>query len=197
MAYYGEVFTPEVSSGNVATVLDIRDTTKSNNGARNPLGAKFRSNVVSAANPNGYPVAYRYVRYNSTANAATQASPAGVFWTDNTFTTVTSTKSEALGGTTGGPSFPAGVVLQTSARVTAAQLNGNFIWIQVAGFLSGVLSPSAAAGDQCLLTGTDWTTTGGFTKVTVATAPTGRVVSLAVAAAASNVADMYLCFESL
>lgn|SRR5437879_5770465 len=200
MAIYGaSLQTAQVTTGNVATALDKFDSTKPNNGAQNNLGTKYYDNPTTVANPNGTFVAYKYVRYNSTANAATQAAPAAVFWTDNTFTTVTSTASESLftaaaGGAANGI---AGILLLTSATVTNAQLNGNFVWIQVYGHLAGIAAPaSTAKGDAILATQADWTTTGGFSRVAAGTAPTGRVAYFAETAVASAKSDGFVAIES-
>lgn len=193
MAYYGEVFTPEVSTGSVLTALDIRDTTKPNNGARNPLGAKWRTNIVSAANPNGYNVAYRYVRYNSATNAAVVAFPGVVFWTDATRTTVTSTLSEAYTGTI---NMIAGYLLPNSVSIstlTAAILNGNFVWIQVAGFLAGAASVASTAVGDALIGANTWAPG----RTAANTAPTNRVLAWAGTAIASSKSDVDIVIESL
>lgn len=186
MSYFGEVFTPEISSGNVRTALDLFDATKPNNGARNPLGAKFRAAVITAANPNGAPAVYRYVRYNSTANSiAVQSGPAVVYYTDATFTTVTGKFSESLGL----QSYVAGYLLLNStdkSGLTAAILNGNFCWIAVAGFVSAAVSAATTAGDQLIATG-DMSTTGGTARIAGAAATTGRVAAYASAASPGNI----------
>jgi hypothetical protein len=187
MAYFGSSDQLiQVSTGNVRTALDKFDSTMPNNAARNPLGAPYFDNAVSAAAPNGIPTKYRYVRYNSTANAAVQANPAAVWWTDNTFTTVTGTKSESWGGQS---SF-AGVLMLNSTdltTLTATILNGNYCFIAVAGYVKAVVSPAAAAGDQLFASATDWTTNGGFTKVTVGAATAGRIAAFTYGASASDV----------
>lgn len=193
MAYYGEVFTPQISTGNVLTTVDLRDTTKPNNGATNPLGAKFRSNVVSAANPNGFPVAYRYVRYNSATNAAVVAFPGVVFWTDATRTTVTSTLSEAYTGTI---NMIAGYLLPNSASITtltAAILNGNFVWMQVAGFLAGAASVGSTAVGDALIGANTWLPG----RTAAGTAPLNRVLAWAGTAIASSKSDVDIVIESL
>lgn len=199
--------TAQISTGNVRTNIDVFDSTKIVNGAQNPLGSKYYdvgytplsslggTAVLTFPGLFGSPVAYRYVRYNSTANVDFQAAPAAVWWTDNTFTTVTSTLSEAFGGTTGGPSYPAGLMMINTTdfpgSLTGAQLkakvNGNFVWIVVFGLVKGVVSAAAAAGDKLMATQADWSTTGGFSKVTVSAAATSRIFGYAAAASASDV----------
>ena len=114
----------------------------------------------AAANASGSPAIYMLVQYNpasalTTANLTTAAGPAPVYWTDNTFTTVTGITTEGIGGTTLGLGFPAGYMLLNTATgygnagtaLTAAALLGAYIMIQVAGYLKGAyVSGSTAPG---------------------------------------------------
>jgi hypothetical protein len=114
----------------------------------------------NAANAAGSPVIYMLVQYSpasalSTVNLTTAGAPAPVYWTDNTFTTVTGITTEGIGGTTLGLAFPAGYMLLNTATgygnagtaLTAAALLGGFILIQVAGYLKGAyVSGSTAPG---------------------------------------------------
>ena len=189
--------TCNVSSGLPATTLDVRDTTVLNNAARNPLGTKY-------IDPSAPFTAWRYVRYNSTANAAIQAGPAVVWWTDNTYTTVTSTVSEAIS-----KSHVAGIMnLSTAtgsgplaglgASAAKAALNGNFIFIQVAGHLAGCLvAASTAVGDYGLATQADWTTTGGFSRIAKGAAMTDRVAFFAETAVSNNLSDVFIVIEQV
>lgn len=195
MAQYGSSDqTVQVTTGNVRTTMDKFDATQLNNAARNTLGSVYVDNAVTAANPNGAPTKYRYVRYNSAANSvALQANPAAVYWTDNTFTVVTGKISEAW--TANASSF-AGLLMPNTTDfvgLTAALLNGNFIWIAVSGLVKAVVSAAAAAGDQMMAT-VDMSTTGGLTKVAAGVAPTNRVAGYAAAASPS---DVWVFAESL
>ena len=112
----------------------------------------------AAANPSGAPAIYMLVQYLSTSATTTgnlQAAPAPVYWTDETYTTVTGITTEALGGTTLGLAFPAGFMLLNTATgygnagtaLTAAALVGAQILIQVAGYLpQAYMSSSNNAG---------------------------------------------------
>ena len=99
----------------------------------------------NAANASGSPAVYMLVQYSpasaiTKANLTTAAAPAPVYWTDNTFTTVTGITTEGIGATTLGLAFPAGYMMVNTASLTtltAAQLLGAFVMIQVGGYLKG------------------------------------------------------------
>ena len=175
--------------------MDVRDVTKPQNGARNQLGRKYYDIVATVANPDGAYVAYRYVRYNSTANAAVQATPACVWWTDATFTTVTSTLSEGMG-----VNFAAGLLMINSTDVstlTAAILNGNFVWICVAGYVKSVAAAaSTVKGDLNIGNQTDWTTTAGLARLAAGANITYRPLAAAVTSLSSSKADLLVVIES-
>lgn len=115
---------------------------------------------ITASNPSGQPAVYMLVQYLATsaittANLTTAAAPAPVYWTDNTFTTVTGITTEGIGGTTLGLAFPAGFMMVNTASgigiagtaLTAALLLGSQILIQVGGYLKGAyMSSSSNAG---------------------------------------------------
>ena len=116
------------------------------------LGQRFfSSNNATASNPFGSPAIYMLVKYLATsalttANLTTAGAPAPVWWTDNTFTTVTGISTEAIGGTTLGLGFPAGYLMPNIIDVpslTAAKLLGAQLLIQVAGYLNGAFAPGA------------------------------------------------------
>lgn len=212
---------PVCNSGNIGTNIDTYGSTISTqpptntpswpNGALNPIGAAFllpsnsglipvAINYPSAAgslNSNGWgsPLIVRYVRYNSTTNANWLATPAPVYWTDETFTTVTGTFSEGLPAATGNLNSFAGYAWINTAiypgSKTGAQLstliNGNFIFIVTKGFLPGAYVPaSTAIGDS--LTGSS----GNFvmTRTASGTAPISVRNAIALTAIASGVADV-------
>jgi hypothetical protein len=99
----------------------------------------------TATNPSGSPAIFMLVQYLSTsaittANLTTAAAPAPVYWTDNTFTTVTGITTEGIGGTTLGLAFPAGFMMPNTVslpNLTAAQLLGSQMLIQIGGYLKG------------------------------------------------------------
>lgn len=114
-------------------------------GENQVLGQRyFGVDNVTPTNPSGTPTIFMCVQYLSTsaittANLTTAAAPAPVYWTDNTFTTVTGITTEGIGGTTLGLGFPAGFMMLNTVSLpglTAANLLGAQILIQVGGFLS-------------------------------------------------------------
>lgn len=128
-------------------------------GENQVLGQRyFAVENVTAANPSGAPTIYMLVQYLSTsaittANLTTAAAPAPVYWTDETYTTVTGITTEAIGGTTLGLNFPAGYLMINTTDVTsltAAQLKGALVLIAVAGYVKGayISSPTAGIGNS-------------------------------------------------
>ena len=214
---------PVVSTGNIGTVIDTYSNTITTQpptntpswpqGALNPIGASFLlppnsqelpvnvnyPSVSGSLNSNGWgaPLVIRYVRYNSTTNANWLATPAPVYWTDETYTTVTGTFSESLPAATGNLNSFAGYAWINTAiypgSKTGAQLstliNGNFIFIVTKGFLPGAYVPGLTAiGDS--LAGV----TGNFTlqRTASGTAPISRRMAIAQTAIASGVADVWV-----
>ena len=154
---------PQITTGNVATVNDAYSTTISaanlyGNGAKNPPGAAFY-----LADSAGRVNKYRYVRLNpGTPPGSYIVGP--VYWKDNTFTIVTTTLANAL--TAEASSF-AGILLR--AEATPALMTGNWVIIQVRGFLAAVAAVvSPTAGDEVYGTAGDQVFNG---KVTSGTAP--------------------------
>ena len=128
-------------------------------GENQVLGQRYFAEVnATAVNPSGAPAIYMLVQYLSTSAITTGglvSAPAPVYWTDETYTTVTGITTEALGGTTLGLAFPAGFMLlntttgygNAGTALTAAALVGSQILIQVAGYLpQAYMSSSANAG---------------------------------------------------
>lgn len=108
---------------------------------------------ATAANPYGSPAIYVLAQILSTsamtlANWRTANAPAPVYWTDNTFTTVTAITTEGIGGTTLGLNFPAGYLMANYASLpnaTLAQLLGGYALVQVAGYLKGAYTSGTSA----------------------------------------------------
>jgi hypothetical protein len=114
------------------------------------LGQRFVSvDNTSASNPYGTPSIYQLVKYLSTsalttANLTTVGAPAPVYWTDNTFTTVTAISTEAFA--TAPLAFPAGYLMVNTVSLptlTGAQVLGALLLIQVAGYLKGAYAATA------------------------------------------------------
>jgi len=150
-------------------------------------GQRYFSLVnATAANPYGAPAIYELVYYKSTAQPAPVAAPAPVWWTDETFTTVTGVYSESFGGLS---QMAAGYLMPNTTDLTgltAALLQGALLLIQVAGLLPGGYAPTTTPGAGNWITGSagNWTSTGG------AGAPTSRPFGVQLAAAVAGVADI-------
>jgi len=206
---------PVISTGNLYTAVDTyastittqppTNTPSNPNGALNPIGAAYLLSPGASSGPSilyggngwGAPLIVRYVRYNSTTNANWLAEPAPVYWTDESFTTVTGTFSEGLPAATGNLNSFAGYALVNTTNYpgskTGAQLativNGNFIFIVTRGWIPSAYVPaSTAIGDS--LAGAS----GNFvlTRTASGTAPISRRMALALTAIASGVADVWV-----
>lgn len=203
---------PVVSTGNLYTAVDTYDTTKQNNGALNPLGARYTypmntqldatKGFAFGASYLGYgvPLSICYVQYFSTALAAFIAAPGVVYWTDKTFRYVTGLYSESAFGINGIAGY---MLLNTTnypGSLTGAQLAsvvqpggasstvpGNFIWIVTRGYVPSAESAgSVAAGDYLI------GSTSAFIPARMAanSSPTNRVVGMAATAVSSSLSDV-------
>jgi len=195
---------PVISGNSLYTTIDTYNTALLNNGALNPLGARFQYPltvpIASATAGQGAPQTIAYVQYKSSSNPAFIASPGLVYWVDKTFTTVTGVYSESAFGingvagymllnTTNYPGSLTGAALAALVNPSGGTSAGNFIWIVVDGYVPGARSAaSVAAGD--FLIGS--TTTFNPARMVANTAPTNRVVGMATTAVASNLSDVII-----
>lgn len=214
---------PVISTGNLGTVIDTYGSTISTqpptnvpsnpNGALNPIGAAYLMSpgapelptavyypsAAGSLNSNGWgaPIIVRYVRYNSTTNPNWLAFPGPVYWTDETYTTVTGTFSEGIPAATGNLNSFAGIALLNTTSYpgtkTGAQLatliNGNFIFIVTKGFVPACYVPgSTAIGDSLAGVSGNFT----LTRTASATAPISRRMAIAQTAIASGAADLWI-----
>jgi hypothetical protein len=184
-----------ITGQNLYTVIDTYNTALENNGAQQPLGSIYQAPlnpavIGTAANGSGLNAYYKYVRYNPTVTQALKTGPVLTYWKDETFTTTTGLASEALS-----LDLPAGWMLYnttTLSSATAAQINGNFCWILVGGFLPGAwVTNGTAVGGAIIPSGTTFGATGYIAPSTNITDPVvGRVLTVA----ASNLSDLYVPF---
>ena len=146
---------------------------------------------TTPSNPYGAPAIFQLVQYLSTsavttANLTTAGAPAPVYWTDNTFTTVTGILSEALNGSA---QYAAGYMMLNIVSLptlTATLLLGAQVLIQVAGYLKGAYGPTTTPGINNWISGS----AGVFTSTGAATAPTVRPLGVQMTAAAAGLADV-------
>jgi hypothetical protein len=122
-------------------------------GENQVLGQRYFGVTGSgAANPSGAPAIFMLVQYKSTAQPTPQTAPAPVYWTDETYTTVSGVYTEGLLG----PNGTAGYLMVNTTdltTLTAAILQGSYCVIQVAGQLVGAYGPtSGTAGVGNLIT---------------------------------------------
>lgn len=206
------VFTQELGQGlqeGFASMTPFNSLLQ-NNGARNPLGAVyFRPSPSQGggltpgggtlASATGYASGLwmRYVLYKSTGNPAVRAGSAPVYYTDETFTTVSGAVADGAAG--GNATATAGWLLPNSGTVagigagstlfTATLLNnggnGSFVWIGLSGFIPSAYVSSATVGQALEATG-DFALTGVADGVAVI----HRVCGYVWGAAASSIADI-------
>jgi hypothetical protein len=188
MALYGAY--QRITTGNVQTTVDS-STVPLNGPPKQPLGTIYSPPInvgIATAAGAGAPPVYKYVQYQSTTNPAVVAAPAPVYYTDETYTIVSGNAAEAY-ITTAGVSIAGYLMPNTTAlsTLTAALLNGNWVWIQIAGFLKGAWGPTTGGGATYFLTGL---TTANWASDGIATAPTSRVLGIQLTAVSSSVCDV-------
>lgn len=196
------MYTPyfRISTGNVQTMMDPT--------ARNVVGAIYSpppsssatfSTTAGSSTP-GYaaqPV-YKYVYFYdaSELTGTMQASPAPVYYIDESFTAVTGHADDAY-FTTGGACVAGYLMPNTTALGTSqtgaqwyTQLSGSYVAIQVGGFLKGALQPSTrtGAGTGSYITGL---TTGDWVSlVNTSVANSSRILGIQWTAIASSACDV-------
>lgn len=169
------MYTPyvRISNGSIQSTLDSV--------ARNPVGSIYSppANLGAPLSTKGLgaqPV-YKYVLYSSTSNPAPVAAPAPVYYTDESFTTVSGNAAEAYSAGTGitglaiagywMPNTTAISGLTNAASATAPQVNQSYGFMQIGGLLAGAWAPTAgAAGIGNFITGLaagSWATTSAVT----------------------------------
>jgi len=176
--------TPEIFTGNPATVNDPYDATKFNNGARMALGTRFYQTDSS-----NRLLKYRYVRYNPTAAVTLTAGtnvPGVVYWKDNTFTIVTPTASE---GVSTKLNQVAGYLLNASATA------GNYVCIQVAGYLSSAVVGGGTAIDDLQIAATNTPLLTG--RCVSGAYISARPVAISLAAVVGVLAPVLICIEDI
>jgi acetyltransferase-like isoleucine patch superfamily enzyme len=171
--------------------IDTFNAALENNGATQLLGSLYFAPLVptgSASAGGGSNPVFRYVRYNPTASQAIKTGPTLVYWKDTTFTTVTGLVSEALS-----VNAVAGWLLYnttTLSTATAAQINGNFCWLQVGGYLPGAwVTTGPTAGGQVIGNGA---TFGANTTIAPGSAITNLLAGVINTVAAANLSDIWV-----
>lgn len=158
-------------------------------GENQVLGQRYFAVVNSTAvNPSGAPAIFVLAKYLSTAQPAPVAAPAPVYWTDETYTTVSGVESEGSGL---GINSVAGYLMVNTTSVptlTAAILQGSYVLVQVAGYLPGAYGPTTGGGAGASIVGSagNWTST----AIAAGTAPTGRTIGYQVTAISSGLCDV-------
>lgn len=203
MGAYGFGFPGGPTTGNLYTSVDTYNTALENNGATCPLGTRYTYPLGVQLSPTlgfaynstkiglGVPLTICYVRYNSTTNPDFLPNPGVVYWQDSTFTVVTGSSGDAADGINAIAGYALLNTTNYPGALSGAQLKaviqGNYIWMVVAGYVPAATSiTSVAAGDYLIGGGT------AFTPVQMAknSAPTNRVVGMSVTALSGAVSDV-------
>lgn len=205
---------PIISTGNLYTAIDKYASSISTqppinspswpNGAQNPAGACYLlapgasegPTILYAGNGFGAPLIVRYVRYNSTANPNLLAYPAAVYWTDETYTTVSGVFTEGNPAGTGNLNSLAGWLLPNftalglTAAAAATALNGNWCFVATKGFLPAAAVVAATAIGDAIIGAAGNFTVG---RVASGTAPTSSRNALALTGVSGNTtADLWI-----
>lgn len=152
----------------------------------------FAAGNVTAANPYGSPAIYVLANYLSTsaittANLTTAAAPAPVYWTDNTFTTVTGVASEGFNSIQAVAGY---MMVNTTSlpSLTSTLLKGALVLVQVAGYLKGAYGPASGGGALNWIIGA----AGALQSagVTAGTAPGYRTLGVQLTAISSGLCDV-------
>lgn len=177
-----------ISTGNILTQLDTSPV--------NPLGCIYSPPVnqnlpVTTKGLGAQPV-WKYVKYSSTTNPAPVAAPAPVYFTDESFTTISGNAAEAF-VTTGGlyiagywmPNTTSIALLANNTTGSNIQVNNSYGWMQIGGLLVGAWGPTASGAVGASITGL---TTGNWASTGAANAQ--RQLGFQLTAVASSVCDV-------
>lgn len=152
----------------------------------------FTISNATAANPYGSPAIYVLAQYLSTsavttANLTTAGAPAPVYWTDNTFTTVTGILSEGFGSAQMAAGYMMANIISLP-NLTATILKGAYVLVQVAGYLKGAYGPASGGGAMNSIIGA----AGAFQSAGIAagTASTYRPLGYQLTAISSGLCDV-------
>lgn len=164
-------------------------------GENQVLGQRYFGANYTTTNANGAPAIYVLVQYLATSattlsNWQTANAPAPVYWTDQTYTTVSGIKSEGWAGTgTQLGQDVAGYWMPNYAslpNVTLAQLLGAWGLIQVSGPLTGAYGPASGAA----LNANIIAATGAFQSAGSTAAAVSRFFGVQVTAVSSGLCNV-------
>lgn len=167
--------------------------------ARNPIGSIYsppvNQNLPLSTKGLGAQPVYKYILYKSTTNPAPVAAPAPVYYTDESFTTVSGNAAEAFFTTNG--ACIAGYLLPNTTAISGLTagtagtptLNNSYCFIQIAGLLVGAYAPTTVtAGAQGnIIAGL---ATGNWASVVNTTNAGNRSLGIQFTAIASSACDV-------
>lgn len=152
----------------------------------------YAPSSVTAANPSGAPAYYMLAQLLLTSAMTlsqwqTANAPAPVYWTDQTYTTVTAIKSEGWSGA--GLQDVAGYWMPNFASLpnaTLAQLLGGWGLVQVAGPLAGAYGPTSGGAVNANIVGL----AGAFQSAGTVAASATRTFGVQVTAVVSGLCNV-------
>lgn len=196
------VISSNLSQGfGVYGTADPYNSAQANNGALNPPGSVYfipspsQGGNTTLQTATGYcsGLWVKYVLYKSTSNPAMVAGPGIVYYTDETFSTVSGAFAESFAASN--PTYAAGFLLPNTGTVagvgvgtaiTATILNnggnGSYVWIGLAGFIPSAYVAGASQGNPVM------GTTGAFTVAITTTVL--RTAGFVWGTVTSNIADI-------
>jgi hypothetical protein len=196
MAFYGPSNQLlQIDTGNVQTYLynpNLQLQPYAGIGENQVLGQRYVGVNFSSTNPSGAPAIYVLAQMLATSAVTlsqwqTANAPAPVYWTDQTYTTITAVKSEGWAGA--GLQDVAGYWMPNFAalpNLTLAQMLGGWGLVQVAGPLTGAYGPTSGAGVNNNIVGV----AGSFQSAGTASAPATRPFGVQVTAVASGLCNV-------
>jgi len=200
---------------------DPYDTTKPNNGARNPLGSiafipapsessqyygsgNLGGTLTGSSNGYGSGLWCKYVLYKSATNPAMVAGAAPVVYIDETFTTVSGSDTDSLGSATIAPSFCAGWLPLNTGSVSGIGVgslisatilnnggNGSYVWLILAGFIPSAYLSTGATAGLQLSMAAS--ANWSVVATAVGTPAVNKVIGYTMTAPSSNIGDVYAC----
>lgn len=181
------MYTPyvRISTGNVQTVLDVN--------ALNAVGSVYspppNQSLPQTTKGFGAQPVFKYLQYKSTTQPTPVAGPAPVYYTDESFTTVSGNAAEAF-VTVNGCCLAGYLQVNTTSvsTLTAAILQLSYVFVQIGGLVTAAWGPTTGTLGIGLAIGA--ATTGTWATIGTATLP--KIAGFQMTVAASSLCDVLI-----